>query len=589
MWASKTGLLVKRRTILTGLTPGTKYTLYTHNDTHESMTCTVQTPLVNYSQFEDLRQYVFYNENYLTYGTLPDYLLVLDAALLIAEASPLMTVSQALTAYKEKLMDEFVAVNASPPASKDAYDAKLKELTTNDNIATQLMTMANAIANNATWSSNPNARIKPPQPELFDAANNVFLLDDSTEKLEFYRQIRGISQFALEVTKSSFYRHSSGKMAYRYMGRPGTSHYVYAINKIGDRSARLDFYIMNDGIRSGSLSVSNAASSSYQTTREILLSKYRKEIADAKVSSLGQDLILLQLARSESLGILPAPTVLDKGPNYIRLDVHYPDLMTQETGSLYAVLAETQNVMIQQARQKIAFNHATTQVEFQSYPHGVRPDTMYAIWIEDSLGRQLSPAVSVQPYSSPTEDLIATDESVRMFFWKKTLGEIKKRLSSKVVITEEIEAIFDNLQENDEIGDHQVYEELSQNAIRSYPRIPNIDPLLYALYQTKADLLYHSELSFFYGDIQSDKSSVTFPERNDAYVIVKGWVQPESVMWSTLSVPAGTSASMPMDETTGYLVIFAMDPKTHTKSGILFGNAFNRKFQFYPTSVGGVN
>lgn len=587
--AIKSVEIAKRRAVITGLTPGTKYSVSTRLNEYQSSVCAVTTPLTDYSQFADLRRYVFYNENYLTQGPLADYLRILDAALALAEDAPLMTVSQALTSYKEQLRKDLVSLNENPPASKDVYDAKILEITTNDNIAMQLLLMANAITNNASWAANLTSRIRPPRPELFDAANNIFLLDDSTEKLEFFRQLGDVSQFAQEVTKGSFFQHSSGKMAYRYIGRPGMSHYVYAINKLGDRSPRLDFYVMKDKDRSDSLAINAGASNSYRTAREELLSKFAKEIADAKVSALGLDLILLQLSRMNSTGVFPAPSIIDKGPNYIRADVHYPDLSIEETGTMYAVLAEVQNIMIQHDRQKIPFSHNSMEVEFRDYPHGIRPDTMYAIWIEDGMGRQLSPAVAVQVHGAPTEELIAEDEAVRMFFWKKTLREIKKRLSSRITITSEVEEILEILQENDEIGDHQIYEELSQNAIRSYPRIPNIDPLLYAIYQTKADLLYRSSPSFFFDPIKTDKSTVLFPDRNDQYVIVKGWIQAESVLWSTMSIPAGVNGVMPMDETTGYVIMFAIDPRTHEKSGILFGNVFNRKFQFYPSSIGGVN
>jgi hypothetical protein len=426
------------------------------------------------------------------------------------------------------------------------------------------------LENDGAISVNPiqNAPVKPPIPELVDAINCVFTFDNTVERLEFYRQYSNVAQFAIEVKKISFYNYLNGKYGFKFQGKPGINHYVYAFDKAGHRSAKLEFYVMTDEEKAKELETY------YEETKTIsntLADKEREigtEINAMNVSPESRKRILVQESKTPDIMILTAPVVLEVSKDEVTLDVSYKDSTEQLVTDFYAAIAPVGDALYKRSvyKKKITSN----TIEFTTSYGGVRPDMQYAVWIENSMGQQISPCVTFATHlviDTTTED---DEEKINLRDNNEMISQITSGLGSKITVTNEITSCINNLKEDFTITWKNVFDKIVQNLMNYTPKISNVDSTVRALYEVQADILHRVYLGFF-PDVVFDPKAFTlkFGPRLEDYMVTAYYVDVNSSSFKTYKAAVGQDNIITLDKTSKYVVVYGVGSDVYTKSGTI--------------------
>lgn len=579
--------LIKGFALLSNLKEDTQYMVYTIGKDDQSLAVYVRTQAYNTAPYDKLKEYVTYNGSQLTSGTLSEYIALIDQAMAISEASTTsMTVLDAVNKLISTLQTQRNAMSRSQYDSDSAYAAAYEEISKKISIMGQVLIFAIRYTNNVTIGTNTATKVKPPKPQLSDAANCVFIIDSSIERLEFYRQYSGIAQFAIEVKKVAFTKNSSGQLTYQFNGKPGLNHYVYAYNKAGQRSVKLSFYVMTDAERAVAL---NQYYTDHATATELLTAASNQHGAALKklgLSDVIYNRALAQFAKQSSTNIFMMPVITTWTSDSITVSVN-PNGRFDSGGGAWMTLAPLDEALISAPRQKIRLTRYITSVQFTAAAHGLQADESYVIWIENDSGNQISPCTSITLYASETDDEVDQEEQLKLYISSIIMSKIRYALSSMITITNEIDSCIDQLCSDDTLTYDNAFARLIQNVLSYTPKISNAYSIIRAIIKAKMQIVYSVDTLFYDDNKVTYNSSLSFefPARSEDYMIVIESVLDGVTSVTTIAIGSGTKAKVDIPYGKSYACMYGLSHDLKTVSGAVLVDTFTRLVDFYKINV----
>lgn len=572
-----------RRVTLQDLKEDTTYIIYTFGSKTESMRIYAHTDEFNNAPYEYLKEFVLCNKNSLKYGTYTEYINVIDEAKKIAVAdSDSISVSDAIMKYRENIQKTVASLKPSNFNTYADYEKKLKELNDILSICFQLISIRNMTENDNTVYLNPKPVVYPPVPELFDAINCVFLFDKEIKRLEFYRHYYKVTQFAADVDKIAFFDHHSGKKGFRFSGKQGYNYSVYAFDSAGMRSPGTVFYVMTDEEKAKTIGEYN----SEKTYVDALLAETERAIG-SRLSGLSQDnynRMLVENAKAMEMNIFPAPTIINSSTEKITVDVSNNESVGVFVPEYYAVIAYVENALYKRVTYKQLIT--TNTIEFSSRFGGVKPDKMYAIWIENREGTQVSPSITVSTPSIFTDSLLNEEQFIELYRVKDIINQLRLTLGNKINITTEIALAIENLADDESVTYKNVFDKLAFNILSYVPKFVNTDEIIRTIFESKMDILYHIDLNFF-SDVKIKNNTITFSPRSQEYMISMCGINHYGISNIPIKVAASEPKNITYDRSSRYLVIFATSSDLYTKSGMIFIDTVTNTVNTYKISIGG--
>jgi hypothetical protein len=582
-------ILSGRRATINDLKQKTKYSLYTCDDKTESMRIYALTEEFYDRLYEDLRHFVIYNESRLRFGTLNDYCRIIDEAKHIAlTAKEHISLTTAICTYRDYVQKQLISLKPGDFKTNDEYNAAVKSICNEITMCFYLLQPSNMLENDNVIAVNPPTVtvVKPPVPEITDAINCVFTFGPDIERLEFYRQYSNIAQFAIEAKKIGFYNYLDGKKGFKFDGKPGVNHYVYAFNKYGERSPKLQFYVMTDEEKSKELDLYYSESKDVQK----LLTDKERELLDTlnslSLSKTNRKRVLVQECKTPALNILPAPNITNITNDKVTIDVNYRENTEQYSTDFYISIASVNDALYKRAVYKKKIE--STTVEFTTSYGGIKPDMQYAIWVENKAGDQISQCATFSTYSNKTEDILDEEDRIDSYYNEKMLQQIKYNLSNKIQITNEISSCFNNLIDDLTLSWKNVFDKIAQNIMSYSPKIHNIDTIINSLYESETDIMHYVDTAFFtkvtFNPLTYD---LVFSKKPIDYMVTVKYINSSGIVTKTYKNLANQDNTITLDRTSSYIVVYAVAPDIYTKSGTIIIDSVTDKLYSYKINIGG--
>lgn len=576
--------LVKGHAILDSLREDTRYLVYTTGPSEESVRIYAKTTVYNSEPFDDLREYISYNKSRIPFGELQEYVTLINDAKLIAMASQDdLTVAAALSTLQANIQKTLSGLKLASYNTEAEYNAASQALNRKISIIAVLLGYANRFFNSRVIGGNPSAVVIPPKPEMSDAINCVFVLADNIEKLEFYRQYSKITQFAGEVNKLSFYRNAAGKLAYRFSGKPGLNHYVYAFDKSGQRSIKLGFYVMTDEERATALAKYYVDDAGVRQLLKEASGEYGDDLKDMKLDTESFNRMLVQFAMLPDASVFTTPEIISKSKTSIKVKVDMKGRMEQNDSVFWVAMSEAAEAMLPKPRQKIKVDKATGEVEFTAEKHGLKVGESYAIWIEDDKEAQVSPCVTTTVHEKETDATEAEDNAIAIYLAGKVMASIKANLSNRITITDEIADCIDNLADDASVNYDNAFAKLIYNIDTHSPKISKTYPIIMAIMRAKMDLVYNVNSKFHTGKLvlDKDKSTIELPAGSEVCTVVIEYVRNGVTTFKTIKTVANEKTKVEIKNEGSYATVYSIAPDLRTTSGAVFVDVVSKTFDLY--------
>jgi hypothetical protein len=575
---------------------GTRYIVYTSDGKTDSKTVAVRTLEYDAKPFDDIKTMMLSNITLLVYeDDIQGYYDLLSQAQQIQKTSRVvLTALDSLCILKSDIHALIVAAaTGSFPSEKDRQEyiaAKMKL----EEMCGELICFAKKVMNDKNYANNFLSHIDPPVAEQKDFLNSVLLLDINTIAIEIYKITKTGKIKVAMLDSSKIYDYNFKKKACKFNGVPGNKYDVYAVGLDDIRSPKYELYIMTDSEKA-------LAINKYNNEKKIIDDRLSKAKIDAAnminelhLSDEGQARAIIQFAKKPSNAILTAPTITDVGLDHIT--VMLSDLETQlAIGSqCIAVLSTIEESLEIIPVYKKRFTIAETMITFSSDDNGVRPNTSYAIWIENSDGEQISDCATTTTSIDETD--ITELENMVLYKVNAYIDLFIKNLSNKIAITGTVKEAIDSLRSNvsSTIGNISANIITALSAIKPQPS--NYSDLIFAVLYSKletdgivVDKFFMDSLSSSYrGD---DKITINYPICLDDYTIITYNVGADGTTTTNgFNISAGQSYNKDtsIDANTLYVAQFAINGVKKTRSGLVFYDVARNKFKVYRISMEGI-
>lgn len=578
--------LQSRKGLIYGLKENTQYIVFTTDGVNESLRLYVRTNKLNTEEYDKLKDFCRYNEKSLKCGLLTDYYLVIDNAKTLAINSlSYMSLTASINKYKSNCENLLKYIKPETFNSQTDYATEVARLNKAINISKDLLLFGNSQINNIHLNNNQeHSKIKPATPTMINAMDCVFVFDKSIDRLEFYREYENVDQFALDVREASFKPYSTDLRAFKFFGKPGVNHYVYAFDKAGQRSPKLQFYVFTDSEISEAMQDYSAAGLLADSLYNNKLTEVKQDCVDLKLSQSEEERFVTQLAKAPSVKLMNAPTVSAAIKTVITVDTGYDELVNGESAQFFVAIAPKSQALMDYPIYKQAIEKDI--VIFDTGNCGLKTDEDYIIWIENLVGVQVSEATSIHLAKEWTDELYDSQNKINLYLSNQIVNSVTATLASKITLTEEIKNCIENLKDSDTTWNN-VFDKLINNVINHHPRISNQNELIQAIYVTQSNLKHTVDLNFFESvRYETALNRLELSPVARPYTLVVKYIDTDSIRTESYAMSPNVISDVHLDSNSKYIVIYGASPDLTTRSGMIFINQMTHIANGYKLKVG---
>lgn len=407
--------IVARRCILTELQPNTEYTIYSFNETDKlpSRQVKVRTLTSKDDLFNQLTLFCYANSRELIFSDMIIYNDLLEEAKLIAINLNKDTTDSILI-VKKKYQDLILELGTSLEdlEIKDKYDLKIKA-------CNELIEFSSKLFNDYINAINIISPVAIPTMTLNNRYENVFKFNLENTTAEFYKSNNKSAQFHYEVQSYNFKNIDGVENSFRYIGKPGYMHYVEALtNRV--RSPKLEFYVMTQIEKEEFIEKDNQRDKITDKDKDEINSQINKDEILVLETNEYKRAFMINAKRISNPLLLP-PEIETINENVLvrtsinsLIDFNY-------NNNYYIALATYEELLCGSPMYKVKFTNKEDVIAITRLLNGLKEDNVYALWIENEEGIQLSNA-STFVYS---EDFSLEDDDMKEYELKDTIDKIK--------------------------------------------------------------------------------------------------------------------------------------------------------------------
>lgn len=440
-----------RKVIIQDLQKETQYALATCSgeSTLSSPTVYAKTLDAYDHHFIQLKKFVEANANLLRIKVLSDYYNIIDLAknkanLLDIYKSP----SDAISLIKLDLEKKMKGIN---PKADNALELQL-EYEYKIKLCLELLFVTAKLKNDNTLALNKESNsLNAPTHELNDSCYNIFTFSPETTSAEIFKLNRNFAQLAAIVPSYNFNEIDKKPNSFRFLGKPGANHYVYALNETA-RSPKLEFYVMSESEKQEFLKNLNSKESlsleSKEQVNRIIVDKI-PEAEDSK--EIKNRAFMYEVKKLENATILP-PQIYSVNEKEVTVMPNINNLITNSsTKEFYLAIASTKEVEDNDIIYKIKFTNLDEKVVINYLDHGIKNKEQYILWIEDIEMNQISNATTFTCSDEDNEN----DQTVKEYELKEIVNSIKYALSS-CLSEKDLLFIASSVENNEEVNSNNI-------------------------------------------------------------------------------------------------------------------------------------
>lgn len=375
--------IVNRHCLIENLSPNTAYSLFTYNDKDGIPSKQVYVKTLNEKDtlFNKLLLFISANSSQMQFPDLIDYRNLINEAKTVAFNNN-EKITDSLLDLKRKYINLY---NNSLKEDKDYYNIKIGQIN-------ELIYFSNRLFNDFISAVNDKIDVPIPKMKLNSQYENVFTFDKKITTAEIFKDYGNIVQFYYEVPNYNFKTIDGVDNSFRFNGKPGKQHYIQAL--IGKyRSPKLEFYVMTQKEKDEFIKRDRAKKKLSEKQIKDIDNKISQDNLSLLSSSDYERSFLINALKIEKPLVIP-PEVINID-NDVTVITSINDLFCDDIDNrFYLAIATYEQILNKDAVYKIDFCQKDKQINISKIFNGLKKNTSYAIWIEDSNLNHISNATT---------------------------------------------------------------------------------------------------------------------------------------------------------------------------------------------------
>lgn len=519
-----------------GLTPNTSYEVYTYNsvDRINSNISTVRTLKYSTELIDLFKTYINLN-NKIIVNKEDDLLNLIDSSI-------------DKTKNYSNVVDFILSI-------KDD---------TNNNFKQELLFLAIKFQNHINYDLNKYSTIDQPKKNISNPYYNTIYLPDEANYSNFFKVERGKSIFEEKVENIS---------SYEFLGRNNKRYYSYgAIDKcIGPRYDFVCFSIDEKNLLSDYKNTNVLSTLS----NDFIMEQFKN------ISSINITRLAAEYYKKPHVEYLPKPKAKVNNDLTLDLELNYNDMLSESQDIIIAV-CEAEEALDNTPLKKVKVKYFDNLLLSSSYT-GIKFDSSYLIWIENTEGLIISEIESFNSYVSD-QVLIVEDDNIKSKIVSDKLNLIKNSLLSKTTVTQELNNIFESQKSLEDCHESFIYDNLTSNIISNKDMFPNVFELLGYINEVKIDK------SPFITDAFNPKATYDFNNKtikftSNSYFTISVTNINEFDGTIEKDIVNNDDNSYKILNSSGYTLLTCLSSNGFNKSGFVLIDNKNGSYIFYKMNV----
>lgn len=494
-------IITNKKAKIKNLDPNSTYNVRTYNsdDNDSSKTISFKT-LGDYEAYNDLINYLKANRKILAIeDKMYDYVKVV-----VDSEDPDLTPSESISKAKSNYENALSTLDLGSSTYKEDKIVLQKKIL----MSSLILTVSIKMNNNTVSAINKSINVPAPTFYLDENYDNIFQFDENITSAEYFRDYDSIEQYANTISSYNFKTINGKTNCFKFIGKPGVKHYVQAIIS-NVRSTKVEFYVMAAKEKESYINKDLIKETMSDNTISKLNATIDNDLED-NVSTTDQQRAFLVNAKKISNDKISAPTILS-----IDTDVIVQTFLNNVTNNdtiFYLAIATYTDVVTNNDIYKVPFSSTDTEVTISPISNGIKENTAYALWIENSDGVQLSnPTTFVYIPGTDPVDNITKYES-------KDFIETINLIAKNELPVDIQDIILGTIENNEDITINEIVSAVID--IVSTNVIPKVN-LLNFLYSIKKYMGIFSDIdNSFISNINYNTSTVSFDSNKIGTILI---------------------------------------------------------------------
>lgn len=373
--------LKKSSAKIKGLDEKSLYSLYTYDEYGKDSSELIQfETLSDRKLYKELINYIKANSNNLVINNKRKYISIIED-----NDENDLSPADAILKAKNEYLNKYRLLEIT----NKNYLKEKQELEEKIIICTEIIKIAIKLNNDYIAVNNKKNNIPPPTMFLDNNYDNIFQFKDNVTSAEFYKVYNNVIQFATSVDSSNFKTIDGHTNSFRFIGRSGTKYYVQALDN-QNRSLKLYFYTMSNKEK---MQYVNKYFNKNKISDECLKNANettKNDFIDNISTKDKERAMMINIKKSDN-NVIIAPTILESTNNVI-VGVNLNNFINNNNMEFFLSIANYDEIINNKNIYKVSFNKDSETVEIPSKFTGLKDDTAYAVWIENSEYKQISNA-----------------------------------------------------------------------------------------------------------------------------------------------------------------------------------------------------
>lgn len=499
-------------------------------------------------------------------------------------ASPSLTTQSKTLKYETEMIDEFKTyitlnqelltndlddiiklINEHTSSIKHIYNVidfalSIKSEDSVRSIKNEIVFYAIKFQNHINCDLNKYASIQQPTRNLTNPYYNTIDIPSDVEYCNIFKTDRGKSIFKEKISKVQ---------SYEYIDKSNLRYYIYGMNN-QSRGPKYDFVCFSANAKSDLINYSSTNELSSLST-DVISNTY------PGISSINITRLAAEHFKSSNITYLNKPMIT---VNYdLSLDVflNYEDCIRNEE-EIVICFSEAKEALDVTPRKKIKFKY-NKQINIPSFYSGIKFNSSYAVWIENTNGFIISKIETFNTYLN-NQDIEIEDINIKTSQLEKEINSIKTRLSQKIDIKAELNEILESEKYNYDSHESVIYDNIVFNIIHNKAVLDDDFNIISKLLEVKSDKDVFLTNNFNV-KLQYNKKYNTVQFICDKHIKISNTYIDESTgeISKTLLTPVDNTVELHHKH--GYTILFCIADGLYANSGFIIIDNKTKNYSYY--------
>ena len=529
-----------KKALFTSLTPNTLYEFqtYSSNDSVQpSLTTQSKTLKYKTEMIDEFKNYITLNKEILT--------------------NDLDDIIEAINEHTTSVKNLYNIVDFSLSLGKNSENDI-------NSIRNEIIYYAIKFQNHLNFDLNKYAVIQQPTRSLYNPYYNTINIPNDVEYCNVFKTDRG---------KSIFKEKISNVQSYEYVDKSNIRYYAYGINN-QSRGPKYDFVCFDAQAKNDLINYSSS-NELYALSTDTISTMY------PGISSINTIRLAAEHFKDSNITYLNKPMVLVNQDLSLDVYLNYGDCISPDE-EIVICFSEAAEALDTTPRKKIKFNYTDT-LNIPSFYSGIKFDSSYAVWIENTSGFIISKIETFNTYLTD-QDIAIEDENIKTKQLEKEINSIKTRLAQKIEIKTELNEIFESEKYNYDTHESIIYDNIISSVIHNKAVFDNDFAIISKLLEVKSDKDVFLTNNFNVKAKYSRKEN-TVKFVCDKNIKISNTYIDESTGEISKSILTPQDNTITLNNRTGYNILFCIADGLYANSGFIIIDNKTKNYSNYNLST----